>query len=283
MTSIVSLKKGSWSIDHTPSLAAKSMFFYVQSAGYFKCKPNYITSRQNYNTFLIVYTLEGRGVLHYRSQTYILEKGQGFLIDCMDYQYYGVYKSGSWNFKWFHFNGCESKNYFERIYDNSGPIFNINSDSIIPDHIDKISRMMKQRDHKIDIMNSCKIVNILTELLLGSYEACKYGAGTPAIIEEAIQLLERDFNQDINLDSISRQIGISKYHFSRLFKRYTGYSPYEYILNYRLSQSKSLLKSTELPIYEIAYKVGFNSSSHFIKQFRKQEGITPLKFREYWR
>ncbi len=281
--SVIDLKEGSWSIEHTPSMMARSMFFYVQSTGYFKCKPRYMTSRKDYNTMLLVYTLKGKGVLKYRNQTYILESGQGFLIDCMDYQYYAVHEKNDWDFKWIHFNGCQSREYFERIYENRGPVFELSTNSIIPDYLDQIANMMEERDHRIDVISSCRIVEMLTELLQSNYKGDEDSPGIPDFVSNAIKRIERNFRLDINLDELSSQVGVSKYHLSRVFKRCTGYSPYEYIINYRLSQSKDLLKSTDLPIYEIASKVGFDSSSHFIKQFRKQEGITPLKFREYWR
>lgn len=283
MQSIISLKRGSWSTDHTPSLMARSMFFYVQSAGYFKCKSRYMTKRQNYNTMLLLHTIKGKGILKYRNQSYTLKSGQGFLIDCMDYQYYGVYNRDEWEFKWLHFNGCESRSYFERIYENKGPVFELSHNSVIPEHIDEISNMMKERDYRIDVISSCRIVDILTELLLDNYKGREDSSEVPFFIRKTIEKMERDYCLDINLDTLASEVGVSKYHLSRVFKRYTGYSPYEYILNYRLSQSKELLKSTQLPIYEIASRVGFDSSSHYIKQFRKQEGITPLKFREYWR
>jgi len=283
MQSIISLEKGSWSVDHTPSLTARSMFFYVQSAGYFKCKPRYMTRRKNYNTMLLLYTIKGAGTLKYRNQTYIVESGQGFLIDCMDYQYYSVYKKDKWEFKWLHFNGSESRSYFERIYENKGPVFELSPNSLIPDYMDEIADMIRNRDYRIDIISSCRIVEILTELLLDDYKGYREGFETPIFINKAIEMIEKNYYKDIKLDTLANHVGVSKYHLSRMFKRYTGYSPYEYILNYRLNQSKELLKTTELPIYEIAGRVGFESSSHYIKQFRNQEGITPLKFREYWR
>jgi two-component system response regulator YesN len=54
-------------------------------------------------------------------------------------------------------------------------------------------------------------------------------------------------------------------------------------MNYRINESKKLLKTTNLPVYQIAERVGFNSSSHFIKIFKKNEEVTPLQFRNYRR
>jgi len=283
MKAILSLRQGSWSEEHTASLSARSMFYYVQSAGHFLCNPAYVTEREDYNTMLLVYTLDGKGYLKYRGEKYCLEKGEGFLIDCTECHYYASDAQDLWEFKWIHFNGCESKSYFERIYGNSGPVFRLFPDSIIPKNVADIHKMIREGNEKIDIIGSCLIVEILTELLLKSSHEGQELSEIPSSVKEAIAKMENSFNQDIDLDTLAQNVGVSKYHLSRLFKKHTGYSPYEYLLNYRLSQAKSLLKSTDLSICEIARWVGFDSPSYFINLFRKHEGITPLKFRKYWR
>lgn len=72
---------------------------------------------------------------------------------------------------------------------------------------------------------------------------------------------------------------LSSSQFSRSFKKHTGTSPYDYLLSVRLARAKELLKNTNLPISDIAYQTGFASDSNFIYFFRKNEGISPLKFR----
>ncbi len=58
-------------------------------------------------------------------------------------------------------------------------------------------------------------------------------------------------------------------------------SPKEYIIRRRLNDAKHLLKTTALPVKEIALSVGFNSESHFINTFTAQNGLSPKKFREF--
>ena len=70
-----------WSEDsirfiNTPTQKARSKFFYVQEVGYFKTKPPYFTERQNLNSYLIVYTISGRGILKYGGRKYPVYPGQ---------------------------------------------------------------------------------------------------------------------------------------------------------------------------------------------------------------
>ena len=283
MKTKVDINNKSWSQSHTPSLKAKSMFYYLQSGGHFYCNSGYITDRNNYNTMLLVYTIKGEGFLKYRDKSYDLTENKGFFINCMEPQIYGT-KQDFWEMLWIHFNGSESNSYLKSFIDNNNqsPVFNLSNDSIIPKKIKQIHQLLKKRNPQIDIKGSCLIVEILTNLLLQSQQhPGEYN--TPSPVKKTLNEIENNYYKSLKLDDLAQKTGVSKYHLSRLFKKHTGYSPYEYLINYRLSQAKDLLKTTDQPIYKIADKVGFNNSSHFVKLFRKKTDTTPLKFRNYWR
>ncbi len=67
-----------------------------------------------------------------------------------------------------------------------------------------------------------------------------------------------------------------------LFKRIFGTTIGEYILKQRISQAKSLLRFSDLSIDEIAARCGFADGGYFIKVFKKEEKITPAKYRKLW-
>ncbi|MFQ7551269.1 MAG: helix-turn-helix domain-containing protein [Blautia marasmi] len=82
------------------------------------------------------------------------------------------------------------------------------------------------------------------------------------------------------MQELSRQVFISPQYLSRLFNRFLGCSAYEYLTIYRINKAKEyLLINPRMEVQDIAHKVGFTDSSHFISVFRKMTGITPLGFR----
>ncbi len=88
---------------------------------------------------------------------------------------------------------------------------------------------------------------------------------TSELLAPALAYIHGHFADDISLDDLAGMCGISKSHFIRSFKRYVGCTPHEYLLQYRLRQSKRLLLSSDLTVEQIAEDCGFNSASHFAR------------------
>lgn len=91
--------------------------------------------------------------------------------------------------------------------------------------------------------------------------------------------IKQHCNEDISLDEIAEMSGFSKYHFSRLFKEFTGTSYYKYLNQKRMEFAEQLLMDPEVNITEVAVRSGFNSISAFIRMFKQIKGCTPTEFR----
>ena len=85
--------------------------------------------------------------------------------------------------------------------------------------------------------------------------------------------------ETITVERLAELANCSVFHFSRLFKNTTSRSPYQYVLAYKAERAKVWLRSLNLPITEIAYRLGFSSPGHFDRFFRKQTGCSPRTYR----
>ena len=86
-------------------------------------------------------------------------------------------------------------------------------------------------------------------------------------------------NNNINLSDIADEFNISKEHFCRIFKEYTGYRPFEYVNRIKIQKAKELLKNTSYSIGEISIYAGYESHSYFTHLFKKYTGMTPAEYR----
>ncbi|MFI3238668.1 MAG: AraC family transcriptional regulator [Lachnospiraceae bacterium] len=91
--------------------------------------------------------------------------------------------------------------------------------------------------------------------------------------------LGEHMQDELSLDMISEEIGISKYHLSRTFKARTGYSIPTYINTVRVTQAMELLKHSDQTITEIAFSCGFESMTTFFRAFKQITGKSPKQFK----
>ena len=94
--------------------------------------------------------------------------------------------------------------------------------------------------------------------------------------------LNEHYAENLSLDKISEHFFISKSNLSHYFKRETGLSPIQYIMQRRIGEAQSLLVETSQPIQEIEFRLGFNDSAHFSKMFKKYVGVTPNEYRKHF-
>lgn len=99
-------------------------------------------------------------------------------------------------------------------------------------------------------------------------------------LERAKTYINNNFQEDVGLNDIAEYAHISPFHFSRVFKSLTHWTPHQYLLHTRLKYAEILLRDTKMPITDVAFASGFNSLEHFSSVFRKKMGIPPRRFRE---
>jgi AraC-like DNA-binding protein len=87
------------------------------------------------------------------------------------------------------------------------------------------------------------------------------------------------FLEPVTLDILSRELGVSKFHISRIFSDQLHTSFRDYVNGRRVALAQMLLLSTTNPVTEIAFDSGFNSLRSFYRAFKKEYGITPNEYR----
>ena len=97
--------------------------------------------------------------------------------------------------------------------------------------------------------------------------------------DRALQYIEDNIGQPIGLQELADSAAMSRFHFSRSFKRTTGHTPIRFILIRRTEAAKLLLRNPDAQAAHIAYKCGFASASHFCTSFKAVTGMTTCQYR----
>jgi AraC family transcriptional regulator len=108
-------------------------------------------------------------------------------------------------------------------------------------------------------------------------------SGSPSLpgykLRQITEWMTEHAAEDLNLDRLAAQAGLSKFHFHRLFKSALGVAPARYHINLRMDEARRLLRETKKSVVDVALDVGYANPSHFAQLFRRETGLTPSDYR----
>ncbi len=267
----------------TPPQAALALPFYITEAGHFYAEPDYSVSREYHDSYLLIYTLNGCGTLQSDSCTAMLPIGSSVIIDCHNSHSYGSCADG-WEFLWVHIKGTSAKAFYDILYPTKAFAINISN----TEEFTAKSEELIYKTGETDILSitrlSAGLHSLFCTLIADSIktEQKKSRGQYGEYVDRAAELIRQKYSQIITIDDIIAEIPISKFHFIRTFKRIMGMTPYNYLTNYRINSAKLFLRTTDMPVSEIADKCGFSDTSNFIVQFKRHTNQTPLQYRRYF-
>lgn len=135
----------------------------------------------------------------------------------------------------------------------------------------------KQAGYKTLLGNKLEEIMILLSRSYSDLEATE--AKSLVRIEKVIDFLENNFSEKIYLEELADIAYMSPRNFQRIFKKALGETPSSYIMQMRLQAARKQLRTTNHAVSEVAMSCGFSDSKYFIKCFKKEFSITPVKFR----
>ncbi len=132
-----------------------------------------------------------------------------------------------------------------------------------------------------ETMASTLAFHLLKNYTVSGHQAPNFVGGLSGNkLRRATEFINANLSDDVTLAEIAENVELSPYHFSRAFKRTTGLTPQQYLMQRRMELAKQLLTKIELPIIEISAQVGFKNQSHFTTFFRRLTAMTPKAWRE---
>lgn len=105
------------------------------------------------------------------------------------------------------------------------------------------------------------------------------GGITPSTLRRCIALMGSRLEEDLRLDELAREAGMSTSHFIRSFRESTGRTPYQFLLERRVQRALTLMRDSRASLTDIAISSGFADQHHLARVFRRITGITPRAYR----
>ena len=259
----------------SPSTLVRDHLLYVLCAGDFTYAAGYDLARTSFDSFLMEVILDGRVNIETEGEQLTAHAGQVVLINCTKPHRY--YSDTGWHALWVHFDGAAARGYFSLVVRQNGRGFTTHRLHSVYEALSSIYTMF----HEHQALNEVKMALHLTQALTAMAEPAE-----PVVVNDRTYLIDRAvtcINQRIGneptIQELARMVGLSEYHFIRVFREAMGVTPHQYIIANRMNHAKYLLKTTVLPIGEISGMAGYTSESMFTAAFRRTQGVTPSQYR----
>lgn len=229
--------------------------------------------------YAILYTFDGVAKLRLENRSYTLTKDVTAYFDCAcGFDIEITDTARDWDFTLAFISGDSLPYYYaDFARENEVTISSQHSPAIASTFGQLYSNAISRQEGSALIFSKL-ICDLMTYLTLDRSILSEYGE-TPDHIIQIISYIKEHYMEKITLDSIAAHFAMSKYTLSRDFTACFNQSLIDYLIDFRVDESKKLLEFTSLPISEIATLTGFSTMNNFIQQFKKRTNLTPTAFR----
>lgn len=247
------------------------------SAGISYPDARYEIQRKNSSHFSIEYVYEGSGMVQHNSETYHVSAGDFFILHPNAYHHYYANRKTPWKKIFLTLNG--DPEFFLallKLYkvENVHYLHHTQSPFELEDILELIKKETPNMAHELEML-LFKLVISISDFYKSNEQQIDNNK-----ITLAKNFIERRITTKLTVDELSKYVNLNRSYLTRQFKHFFGLSPYEYILIAKIEYATNLLKTSNLSLEIIAYKLSFSDAAHFSHKFKQYTGLTPGKFRK---
>lgn len=268
------------------------------------CHQNYQIDMHRHDFYEVNFIVRGRGV-HYTERSH-REIGVGDIIVVPPSAFHGYYEIDGLDV----FHMLIHKNFFHRYYSDLNmltafqilfnadhmvrennrdlPLFHVDGDAYAQLHelfvkLADLEQTTSTEDHltayALSLMIVIRLCAEYRRQFLGNSDEANKNDGQDLSILKAVDYIHTHYAEKISLDELTKLTYMSKATLCERFRRLMGFTPANYINYYRILVAKKMLIETTRSVTEIAQDAGFFDTSHFIRTYKKYEGISPSLLR----
>ncbi len=241
-----------------------------------------INKGRELNEYQLLYQPEGQGIFksaHVKEA--IINAGDIFILFPGEWHTYYPLQDKGWKSYWIGFKG---KNMDDRVragfLSPEKPIYHVGySSGIINLYEDAYKTALEEAAYSQQTLAG--IVNHLIGLMYSLERNIILNKNEEHVdmMNRARLLIRESLEDNLTIQEIAKEMGVSYSNFRKLFKEFTGIAPAMYQQDLRLQRAKELLSTSDLSIKEIAYRLKFESPDYFSSKFKIKTGVKPSEFR----
>ena len=230
-----------------------------------------------------LHSTQGKGVLIIAGKKYIISEGMGFFF-CpgIPHDYFAMEEP--WETYWLTFQGYAVPDLLKVLEFAEWGVYHLSDTRILERLMNELYLLVQSNNPLKGYESSALLYRFLLQL---KYSTSISGSRSKLLQHERIQpvvtYIEHNYQNSPSLEEMAEIIGVTPQHLCRLFRNTFQMRPFTYITRVRIKKAKEILIGEDLPLKEVAQRVGYSDTSYFCSIFKEQEGMTPTEFRKIHR
>ena len=239
--------------------------------------PRYLwdNRRRGTDPFVIMQlTRRGEGVFEIEGRAYRVPPGNAFiaLLPEDSRYYYPVENRGPWTFSWINLYGELALHLWRNLRTQGGPVLPLSRSAIRL--FDRLAARAEKRTRPDPYETSRAAYSFYLEILR---HLPRPRAVRP--MQDAISYFHAHYQEPVRMKEVAARAGMSREHFTRLFTRQMGAGPAAFLRGIRLEAAARLLRTTDLPVAEAAFRSGWASATKLDYFFKRRYRVSPREYR----
>jgi AraC-like DNA-binding protein len=227
--------------------------------------------------YQFVYISEGSGRLRSFEGEFILRPGSLVVLVPGEKHRYAPAPETGWTEYWIGFSGAAPAEWVRRELlegvITAYPIFN-QKETLLP--FEEALEFARNENYALRTLIASCVMRILARLIEDRHT--RSSRANHDTIERAKSIFEKSIYHPMDMEWLTKILGVNYRHLRDQFREKTGLSPYQYFLQMKIGKAKELLQEGTLSIKEISYKLSFDSPYYFSRLFKRKTGVSPSQW-----
>lgn len=250
--------------------------FWVTHAGITYCDETYRMHRESSRTTVIEYVYSGTGTLQVEQNEYHPAAGDIYILTEKTKHTYYADANDPWSKIFINLRGSAVASVIQAFGLHKKVVYPKCQD--LSPIFEEIFEVVKKDIPMEQVMEECAM--LVMKLLMRLRQREMQEQDIPVEVQTVKRFIDNNYRRNLSMDEIAASVYRSNDYVKKCFKQYYGLTPYAYYLDVKMTHAKYLLQRTNLPIKQIADRLGFKSDRYFSKRFRELVGVTATQYRK---
>lgn len=231
--------------------------------------------------YQLIYITNGKGVFESGNCKKEIREGSLILLFPEERHRYKPDEETGWNEYWVGFKGSFAINAIKKnFFDKSQPVFHIGfNEKIINLFIDIIQTSKEEKSGYQPVISGAIIYLLGLMYSAKKQNNIKDNDAVQLCVDKARVIIRSKIYEKISFEELAEELEVSYSWFRKVFKKYTGLAPGQYLIQLKIQKAKELLGEKSVSIKEVAYKLQFESALYFSKLFKEKVGVSPIAYK----